>query len=302
MRASVVMATYNGVDYLREQIDSILNGMDENDELVVADDGSDDGTLDILKEYASRDARVRLLPDCSHKGVIGNFNYGIHEANGDIVLLADQDDIWFPNKVGTLKRVRLLPDCSHKGVIGNFNYGIHEANGDIVLLADQDDIWFPNKVGTLKRLFEEDPSLTCVLSDLTIVDGDGNETAPSFFALRGVRPGYWKNFMKNSFIGNAMAFRGTMTPYVLPIPAKAPMHDQWIGMINERYGKVLFFPEALGAYRRHVHNVTGMQHGSMASMMSKRWNLAKELHARSRRIHMQRKRGSPACNMVRWRR
>ncbi|RYM93653.1 glycosyltransferase family 2 protein [Bifidobacterium animalis] len=244
MRASVVMATYNGVDYLREQIDSILNGMDENDELVVADDGSDDGTLDILKEYASRDARVRLLPD-----------------------------------------------CSHKGVIGNFNYGIHEANGDIVLLADQDDIWFPNKVGTLKRLFEEDPSLTCVLSDLTIVDGDGNETAPSFFALRGVRPGYWKNFMKNSFIGNAMAFRGTMKPYVLPIPAQAPMHDQWIGMINERYGKVLFFPEALGAYRRHAHNVTGMQHGSMASMMSKRWNLAKELHARSRRIHMQRKRG-----------
>lgn len=245
MRASVVMATYNGATYLCEQIESILDGMGADDELVIADDGSDDGTLAILLEYSSCDARVRLLPD-----------------------------------------------HSHKGVLGNFDYGIRETNGDIILLADQDDIWFPSKIPTLKRLFSEDPKLTCVLSDLTIIDGSGNQTAPSFFALRDVQPGYWKNFMKNSFIGNAMAFRSSMKAYILPIPSKAPMHDQWIGMLNERYGKVLFLHEALGAYRRHAHNVTGMEHGSVASMLGKRWNLAKELHARACRIRRQCKRGA----------
>lgn len=244
MRASVVMATYNGAAYLREQIDSIVQAMDADDELVIADDGSDDGTIAILEQYSARDPRVKVLPN-----------------------------------------------RSHKGVIGNFDYGIRRANGDIILLADQDDVWFPNKISRLKQLFASDPNLTCVLSDLTIIDGDGNETAPSFFAWRGVQPGYWKNFMKNSFIGNAMTFRSTIKPYILPIPPKVPMHDQWIGLINERYGKVLFLHDALGSYRRHGHNVTDMQHGSISSMLRKRWNLAKELHARSRRINLQSKRG-----------
>lgn len=244
MRASVVMATYNGAAYLRAQVDSILQAMSDDDELVIADDGSNDDTIAILEQYSTQDPRVRILPN-----------------------------------------------CSHKGVIGNFDYGIRQANGDIILLADQDDVWFPNKISVLKRLFANDPNLTCVLSNLIIIDGEGNEAAPSFFAWRDVQPGYWRNYMKNSFIGNAMTFRSTMKPYILPIPPKVPMHDQWIGLLNERYGKVLFLHETLGSYRRHMHNVTGMQHGSILSMLHKRWNLLKELYARARRIKLQSKCG-----------
>lgn len=245
MRASVVMATYNGIEYLKEQLDSILRGMDSMDELLVADDGSNDGTIKLVEKYAMEDDRVRLLPD-----------------------------------------------CSHKGVIGNFDYGISESNGDIILLADQDDVWFPNKIHTVKHLFESDSELTCIVSDLTVIDGEGNQTAPSFFELRQAKVGYWNNLLKNSFIGNAMAFRATMKPYILAIPVTAPMHDQWIGLINERYGKVLFLHEALGAYRRHGHNVTGMSHGSVSSMVSKRWNLVRELGRRSKRIKVLHKQGA----------
>ena len=60
IRASVAMITYNGENYVREQIASVLAGMGEQDELVISDDGSTDHTVQILEEYAMQDARIRL--------------------------------------------------------------------------------------------------------------------------------------------------------------------------------------------------------------------------------------------------
>ena len=60
-RISVVMTTFNGEKYLREQVDSILSQLSENDELLISDDGSLDGTMAILSEYGSRDRRIRIL-------------------------------------------------------------------------------------------------------------------------------------------------------------------------------------------------------------------------------------------------
>ena len=57
------MATFNGEKYLKEQLDSILKQLSTNDELVVSDDGSTDGTLAILAEYAEKDARIKFLKD-----------------------------------------------------------------------------------------------------------------------------------------------------------------------------------------------------------------------------------------------
>ena len=55
------MATFNGEKYLKEQLDSILKQLSTNDELVVSDDGSTDGTLAILAEYAEKDARIKIF-------------------------------------------------------------------------------------------------------------------------------------------------------------------------------------------------------------------------------------------------
>ena len=61
VRVSVAMVSYNGEKYLKEQIESVLQQLGPEDELVVSDDGSTDRTLEILEEYQNRDARVRLL-------------------------------------------------------------------------------------------------------------------------------------------------------------------------------------------------------------------------------------------------
>lgn len=98
MDISVIMATYNGEKYIKEQLDSILPYMNENDELVISDDGSTDGTLDIINTYRKSDNRI-LLVNGPHKGVIKNFENAMMLANKDIIMFADQDDIWMPEKL-----------------------------------------------------------------------------------------------------------------------------------------------------------------------------------------------------------
>ncbi len=95
---SVCMATFNGEKYLREQLNSILRQLSTTDELVISDDGSVDSTWNILLEYAQQDSRIKLLKG-PQRGLIQNFAHAIEQANGEIIFLADQDDVWLDNKV-----------------------------------------------------------------------------------------------------------------------------------------------------------------------------------------------------------
>ncbi len=98
---SVVIATYNGGPYLREQLGSILEQLGNDDELVISDDCSTDDTPQILAEYASD--RIRILTTTGQLGPIRNFEHALRHARGDIIVLSDQDDRWLP---GRLQRVR----------------------------------------------------------------------------------------------------------------------------------------------------------------------------------------------------
>ena len=97
-RVSVAMAVYNGELYLSQQIDSILNQLQENDELIISYNSSDDNTLNIIKEYEKIDYRVHVYI-CKDKGVQANFNNAICKSKGQYIFLSDQDDVWLDNKV-----------------------------------------------------------------------------------------------------------------------------------------------------------------------------------------------------------
>lgn len=95
-KISVAMATYNGEKYIKDQIDSILKNLNENDELIISDDGSLDSTRKIIDLY--NDKRIKLI-DGPKKGVKQNFANAIQNTTGKYIFLADQDDIWIDNKV-----------------------------------------------------------------------------------------------------------------------------------------------------------------------------------------------------------
>lgn len=118
------MATHNGQQYVKEQIDSILCQLSDEDELIVSDDGSTDGTCDIISQY--RDKRVKFLkfvqPEklkgqlAAHRYASRNFENALSNAKGDYIFLCDQDDVWMPNKVA--KCVALLQNAilvKHRG-------------------------------------------------------------------------------------------------------------------------------------------------------------------------------------------
>ena len=88
---SVCMATYNGEKYIKEQIDSILSEIKENDEIVISDDNSTDCTVEIIKSY--NDDRIKLYHS-NARNFKKNFENARNKAKGDIIFLSDQDDVW----------------------------------------------------------------------------------------------------------------------------------------------------------------------------------------------------------------
>ncbi len=94
---SVILCTYNAVNFVKEAIDSILNQTLEDFELIIVDDGSSDGTREIVKEYS--DSRIKFFPMEVNSGLVFSRNFAIEKSNGDYIALMDHDDISHPNRL-----------------------------------------------------------------------------------------------------------------------------------------------------------------------------------------------------------
>lgn len=227
---SVAMATYNGAQYISEQLKSILNQIDKSDEIIVSDDGSTDDTLKIIRSL--NDSRIRII------------------------------------------------DGPHNGVKQNFANAISACKGKYIFLADQDDIWLDGKVIKVLNTFEN-TKCTCVIHDAIVFDSDTGKTLMnSFFEFRNSKKGKIKNIIKNSYIGCCMAFDKVMVDKIVPIPNNIEMHDQWIGLLNEKYGSSVFIKDKLLKYRRHSGNVSELKHHSLAKMIKNRFTIIKMIMGR----------------------
>ena len=98
---SVVMCTYNGAKYLREQLDSIISQTYPIYELIIQDDCSSDETMAIVQEYAKDHPIIKLFVNESNLGYNRNFKSALMKATGDYIAISDQDDVWFPEKIKT---------------------------------------------------------------------------------------------------------------------------------------------------------------------------------------------------------
>lgn len=222
------MAVYNGANYIREQIASILSQLGDNDELIIVDDASLDDTVAIIDSYNDR-------------------------------------------------RIRIVHQEYNRGVVQSFGHALQEAGGEIIFLADQDDVWRTDKVEKFLEIFRAYPDITLLMSDLAIMDAAGNTILESRFKTKKFHPGVLHNLMRNSYQGSTMAFRRSILDYCLPFPCDIPMHDMWIGLVNQFVGKVMFINDPLLFYRRHGSNKSPETHASLMQMIYWRWSLMKNL-------------------------
>ncbi len=102
---SIVMATYNGERFLREQLESLLSQTHADLELVICDDASADGTYALIEALAAKDKRIRPHRNEKTLGLVSNFMKAVTLARGECVAYSDQDDVWEPKKIETLLRL-----------------------------------------------------------------------------------------------------------------------------------------------------------------------------------------------------
>jgi glycosyltransferase involved in cell wall biosynthesis len=129
------MATYNGEKYIIQQIDSILEQLNENDELIISDDGSSDSTIDIISAY--NDKRIKLVSHkrksefskkylASFRFVADNFQNALQYVTGDFIFFSDQDDIWLPG------RIEEFVACLKKYDVVMCNFAIMDSTNNII--------------------------------------------------------------------------------------------------------------------------------------------------------------------------
>jgi glycosyltransferase involved in cell wall biosynthesis len=96
---SIVLGTYNGGVYLKEQLDSLISQTYPNIEIIAVDDGSADDTVRILNDHAARHPAMKVFVNERNLGFVRNFERGCNLSNGELISLCDQDDWWMPDKV-----------------------------------------------------------------------------------------------------------------------------------------------------------------------------------------------------------
>lgn len=221
---SIIIATYNGERYIAEQIDSILKSSYQDFEIYICDDGSQDGTMDILKKYEENyPDKIHVKQNKNNLGVTLNFLNEICRTTADYVMLCDQDDVWKIDKIAmTLKRMRHM-----------------EAQLD-------------------KKL------PMAVFTDAKVVDAGLNTIDHSFFKASHLNPrktDLAHLLMENKLIGCTIminaALRRVIQGFNLPVYAK--LHDGWIGLIASSLGKIGYIDETTLLYRQHGNNVVGNQ-------------------------------------------
>lgn len=118
-KISVIMASYNGEKYIKEQILSILNQNYRIKELIIGDDGSKDKTIQIIEELILKYSNIKLIKNKKNMGVSKNFMNLLKIATGDIIFFSDQDDIWYENKIS--KMIEKIVDKEQKILIYSNN-------------------------------------------------------------------------------------------------------------------------------------------------------------------------------------
>lgn len=218
----ILLTTYNGEKYLNELIESILVQNKYKFKLLIRDDGSVDGTVEIIKYYS------KLYPNLIfyYEDKIGNigstpsFEYLLNLSTSDYIMFCDQDDIWLPNKI----------ELSYEKIIE-----YEKKNPDIPLLVFTDMINVDKNLKIINNSFMKSHKFNRLDVD-----------------------NVYKMFALSAVPGCTIMMNSKVKQYVLPIP-NFLVHDHWIATNIVYYGKVVYINKCTVLYRQHDVNSVGVK-------------------------------------------
>jgi len=219
-KISVALCTYNGERFLARQLASIQQQTQTPFELVVCDDCSTDGTMEILREFAaSASFPVRVTSNEHNIGFVANFQRAIGLCQGDLIALSDQDDIWYPMRL----------ERSQQEFLAHPEVGLVFSDADV--MDDQDE-----STGT--RLwtnygFTEERKRRLLQGDYTVL-------------------------ARHRFVtGATVMFRSRLRANCLPV-GSGWLHDEWIVANTAAVTELRPIESPLIRYRQHVSQQVGL--------------------------------------------
>lgn len=215
----IVLATYNGEKYIREQLDSILANTFQDFVVEVCDDGSTDGTTAIVKEYAEHHDNIGLHINETNLGYVKNFMEGIKRSNSPYVMLCDQDDIWHADKIEkTIRRMREMEE---------------QEGEQVPLMVFTDAMNYDSESGKEMGSFHKNSHLDTKKVDTAHL------------------------FMENKCIGCTVMVNAAIRQYLEVVPEQIRVHDWWLALICSHFGKISYLDETTLQYRQHSGNMIG---------------------------------------------
>jgi glycosyltransferase involved in cell wall biosynthesis len=229
----IALATYRSERFLRELLDSLFAQTVQDFTLLVADDGSEDATVEILEDYSRRHRGcIRIVArDRQPGGALGNFARLIEHASADYLFLCDHDDVWLPDKIArSLARMSALV----------------QTHGEATPLL--------------------------VHTDLIVVDEKLQVLGPSLFRYSNIDPGrngLTRLLTANVATGCTIVVNRALYEKARPVPPEAMMHDHWLALVAATLGAIAYLDEPTILYRQHEGNVIGAQSGGTASLVQR---------------------------------
>jgi glycosyltransferase involved in cell wall biosynthesis len=219
-RCDVILAVWNGARYLPAMLDSLLSQTTRDFNILARDDGSRDGSLEILETYKPRfDGRLRVIAGEPSGSATANFAILMRETKADYVLFADQDDVWKPEKVEL--SLRSLKEAEAK-------YG-------------------------------RSTPIYCA-TDITVVNEDLQVISASYWKWKRLRPSMMSSLSQSLICvpiqGMASGINRALLDLANPVAEKAISHDWWTQLIAAAMGKVICDPTSTALYRVHGGNAS----------------------------------------------
>ena len=217
MKIDILMATYNGEKYLKEQIDSILNQTHKDFRLLISDDCSQDATRQILQEYVEKDNRVVVFLQTKNLGVVLNFEYLMKKVENEYFMFSDQDDIWQKDKI--------------------------EKSLDQMLKTNSDLVY-----SDLEVVNQE---LDVLHKSYWKLKGFEKKVKKynDFKSL------YLNNFVTGCTMLVKSKWMEKILP--LPHKSNYILHDYWTALVVSKFGKMTYLAQPLVKYRQHFDNNIG---------------------------------------------
>ena len=217
----IVMPVYNGARFLEEQIESIINQTYTNWVLKIRNDGSTDNSQDIIDKYCKKyPNKIVCIKDINKNiGLVSSLNVLLNNVDADYIMFADQDDVWFPNKIQ-----RSLMDLQ----------SIELCNNDIPVMVCTD--------------------VTCVDENKNIL---AESFFMSQHFLDNIIGDRHKMLALNEVQGCTIMINKAALKYILPLPSCIKVHDMWIALITLHYGKISYLKYSTMYYRQHNNNTIG---------------------------------------------